>query len=628
MGCPGAPGPASAWPMPSLGQQQRQQPIWPPADFGDSPPTPVKSEAMGGGGGMGPAHAGLGLASPSAGSKAGAGGEGPPLGWRPPANPWARLQEHDILCRENLLLMGIPPGGGLRPVHNEPRFASPAALVDGASTPRGNYAANLLSTPNEPPRSPSSWCFEHAPNGEIRGCNGSFASRGPVNRGLHSSDAMVASNMHGEFGVDMVLSDMGVALKDAWHMVQDAMDSLSTAWCSHRDWPSPRNGEVEYALEPWLIRSAPSLSAQAQEGGAPAALAARRGAPVDADAYGMGCAGQEQPVSDAEMAQLLSRSRLSMYSVKGNKASAPNQDRASCAVLAGGFAQMFSVFDGHGVCGHLVADAVADQLPKLLARCVGLPSWSTHAPQAEMCARLWSEGASKAFEDMHAILEALTFRALGDMAPEAPSSGGGKGSGATDLRDDGVIDARASGTTATVCLLLPEQLLLVAHVGDSRAVFASRQLNGGAWRVTALTRDHKPDLPGERQRIESTGGQVLIVGNGQHQTSRVVTPQQSWPSINMSRSLGDLHAHSQGLSAVAEVYVGPRAWNPREEQAVLIIGSDGLWDVITPDEAVDIAAAHRQQSGVALSREAYRRWGLRGLQGNYSDDITVVVKFL
>ena len=30
---------------------------------------------------------------------------------------------------------------------------------------------------------------------------------------------------------------------------------------------------------------------------------------------------------------------------------------------------------------------------------------------------------------------------------------------------------------------------------------------------------------------------------------------QAWPSINMSRSLGDLHAHSQGLSSEAEVRV-------------------------------------------------------------------------
>merc|ERR1712190_17923 len=99
-------------------------------------------------------------------------------------------------------------------------------------------------------------------------------------------------------------------------------------------------------------------------------------------------------------------------------------------------------------------------------------------------------------------------------------------------------------------------------------------MGSGAWRITELTRDHKPDLPDERQRIEETGAQVLTVGVPPNTTNRVFTPQQNWPSINMSRSLGDLHAHTQGLSASAEVNFAERFWDPVVEEAVLIIGSD------------------------------------------------------
>lgn len=172
----------------------------------------------------------------------------------------------------------------------------------------------------------------------------------------------------------------------------------------------------------------------------------------------------------------------------------------------------------------------------------------------------------------------------------------------------------------------------MAHVGDSRAVLGIRQrgVDGSPWRAIDLTRDHKPDLPSERARIESNGAQVIAVGQPPNATNRVFTPNQSWPSINMSRSLGDLHAHSQGLSAGAEAQFLSRPWDATLEEAVIIIASDGLWDVVEPEAAVIMAASSARPSDAAslLTREAYERWGHRNLQAAYSDDITVIVKFL
>jgi len=156
-------------------------------------------------------------------------------------------------------------------------------------------------------------------------------------------------------------------------------------------------------------------------------------------------------------------------------------------------------------------------------------------------------------------------------------------------------------------------------------------VNSGPWRVSDLTRDHKPDLPDESARIEATGASVVAVGTPPNSTHRVFSSHQTWPSINMSRSLGDLHAHSQGLTCVPEVLLTERLWDPEVEEAVVILGSDGIWDVVTPPVAIQVvaqAAAQGQDPAAALAKEAYGRWGRRFLQGNYSDDITALVKFL
>ena len=60
-----------------------------------------------------------------------------------------------------------------------------------------------------------------------------------------------------------------------------------------------------------------------------------------------------------------------------------------------------------------------------------------------------------------------------------------------------------SGATATTVLLTPSHIIC-ANSGDSRSVLC----RGG--KPYALSRDHKPDLDDERQRIVNAGGTVFM----------------------------------------------------------------------------------------------------------------------
>lgn len=504
-------------------------------------------------------------------------------------------------------------------------------------------------------------------------------------------------------------------LQSFWRHFSSSIGAATQIWCgTDQEWcglsDGPPGSEPRSRMAPhhqrhletvdvavpmdfltWSLRSSPPMDAGAQSGGTPSHIVGIRPEddlpparvvqplgfpPQAAPMVNMGGnfpspdisrRGMDKPMGQREIYRALVENRASLCSLKGNKASSPNQDRALCSSLGTGAAQVFGVFDGHGEQGHLCAEIVALVLPKLVLHAVhrccsrGAPGGcyegsprgqhlrlrdDAQNPQEAAGVGLVSgtaptganltearEAVSRAFEEMHEILEALTIQSM-SLLEDKPAIKDALSIVPSSL---GTVDARVSGTTATIVCFMPGRGCLAAHVGDSRAVLGIRRagavedcrIHGTPWRVTELTRDHKPTLPMERERIEEAGAQVVTVGMAPNVAHRVYTPRQPWPAINMSRSIGDLHAHMQGLSASAEVRVVDSMWDPSTDEALVVIGSDGIWDVIDPETAVEVASAHcRGDPAAALAHEAYERWAARGLQGNYSDDITAVVKFL
>eukprot|EP00746_Dinoflagellata_sp_MGD_P084647 gnl/MRDRNA2_/MRDRNA2_33579_c0_seq1.p1 gnl/MRDRNA2_/MRDRNA2_33579_c0~~gnl/MRDRNA2_/MRDRNA2_33579_c0_seq1.p1 ORF type:complete len:386 (+),score=82.60 gnl/MRDRNA2_/MRDRNA2_33579_c0_seq1:61-1158(+) len=124
--------------------------------------------------------------------------------------------------------------------------------------------------------------------------------------------------------------------------------------------------------------------------------------------------------------------------------------------------------------------------------------------------------------------------------------------------------------------------LIVANVGDSRAVLGKS--NGQAIR---LSNDHKPDTPSEAERVILAGGSVEFHDG----CWRVVLPQErqktfldlGLKSLAVSRALGDQEFKPDLVSAEPEISVHEVDYNADE---VLIIASDGVWDVFSDDEAV------------------------------------------
>ena len=107
--------------------------------------------------------------------------------------------------------------------------------------------------------------------------------------------------------------------------------------------------------------------------------------------------------------------------------------------------------------------------------------------------------------------------------------------------------------------------VLVANVGDSRAALVFR--DGSA---RPLSRDHKPDLPAERARVEATGGQVVFAGCWRVQGDLAV-----------SRAFGDCHLKRWGVIAAPELVTYVLDTNLHRW---LVLASDGLWDVMSESQ--------------------------------------------
>lgn len=180
------------------------------------------------------------------------------------------------------------------------------------------------------------------------------------------------------------------------------------------------------------------------------------------------------------------------------------------------------------------------------------------------------------------------------------------------------IDVYVSGCTG-ITSFLKDNHLFTANVGDSRAVLA-RVAGSGLVRALDLSNDHKPDRPDELERILSYGGRVYEWG-----VPRVWLQEIDMPGLAMSRSYGDAAAESVGVFAepeLSEVYLGA---NDR----FVIWASDGVWEFISSQEAVDIVWENYQkgplEAAAALVKESLLRWTE---EEDVVDDITCVLAFL
>lgn len=234
-----------------------------------------------------------------------------------------------------------------------------------------------------------------------------------------------------------------------------------------------------------------------------------------------------------------------------------NQDRGAVVYpFVGDSSQaMFMVFDGHGELGDKVSEFCMYEIPKYM------------------------EQHEKLETDLETAFKEA-FVAVDRKLINAPR-----------------IEPLYSGSTA-VTALVKERDIWVANAGDSRCTMATLVDNYGditksgriKKRLIAkdLSIDQNPDTPKEMKRILEMGGYVSPRPEPGLSARVWLDPDFTQVGLAMARSIGD-HA-VKGIGVIAEPEVLHHRFSANDK--FLIFASDGVWEFISSQEAVEIVAEY------------------------------------
>lgn len=188
------------------------------------------------------------------------------------------------------------------------------------------------------------------------------------------------------------------------------------------------------------------------------------------------------------------------------------------------------------------------------------------------------------------------------------------------------------GSTVNV-VAFTDQSIDIANLGDTRSVLLCGQ------QAIQLSYDHKPGFEPEKQRIEKEGGAVnhnayVKIHPTMQDENGFFLRDRDNRGIAIARTIGNTDAYP-GKSHIPSMtsFVIPEnesKENESKEDALLIIASDGLWDVVSIDDLMRLKNQGLEPEALAnqLRQLAYQRTRLFYPGRKAADNCTVLVSAL
>ncbi|XP_027359253.1 probable protein phosphatase 2C 42 isoform X2 [Abrus precatorius] len=167
-------------------------------------------------------------------------------------------------------------------------------------------------------------------------------------------------------------------------------------------------------------------------------------------------------------------------------------------------------------------------------------------------------------------------------------------------------------TTGTCCLVgvICQQTLFVANLGDSRAVLGRKVGNTGGMAAIQLSTEHNANIEAIRQELKElhpNDPQIVVLKHGVWRVKGI---------IQVSRSIGDVYMkHAQyNQEPINPKFRLPEPMNMpylsanptifshrlQPNDSFLIFASDGLWEHLSNDQAVDIVHSSPRADALVL----------------------------
>ena len=206
------------------------------------------------------------------------------------------------------------------------------------------------------------------------------------------------------------------------------------------------------------------------------------------------------------------------------------------------------------------------------------------------------------------------------------------------------IDSDLSGSTCISTIYTPQKLI-IANIGDSRCVLGKciekenfeekdeiigeKNKKNVRWLAVNLSRDHKPTIPEEAERILKVGGRIRPMKDEDGEyigPMRVYMKDKDMPGLAMTRSFGDYFGSTAGV--ISEPEVSEYVFKP--EDKFIVLASDGLFEFMESQEVVDIIKDYYEKNDIVgcceyLYKESTRKWIQE--EEDTIDDITMILVF-
>ena len=267
----------------------------------------------------------------------------------------------------------------------------------------------------------------------------------------------------------------------------------------------------------------------------------------------------------------------------------------------GGF-HLYGIFDGHGENGHLISQYISKFINDFYSEESNYANINDNTSSKKSESKIFLENYTKIIKNQKNNLDTMINSKIS-------------------------FDVSQSGSTSLL-LFLTDNTLICSNVGDSECYLFNCS-EDDLWTFESLSKAHRPTDEIEKKRILENGGEVhpYYDENGIFEgPDRIYQKNKPYPGLSLSRTIGDSEGKKIGIISDPDISIK----KIQENSKFIIMGSDGLWDVIKPYDASRIVRPYFNKGDTDGACKVLLKKAEQMYKKNNEerDDITIIVIFI
>ena len=264
---------------------------------------------------------------------------------------------------------------------------------------------------------------------------------------------------------------------------------------------------------------------------------------------------------------------------------------------------LYGIFDGHGENGHLISQYISEFINDYYSNESNyIDNKDDLSSSKKKVKKIFLEKNEKTIKNCQKDLD-------------------------SNLNNKINFDISLSGSTSLL-LFLTNEALICSNIGDSQCYLFNCS-EEDMWTYESLSKIHRPTDEKEKKRILENGGEIhphfdqdgIFEG-----PDRIYAKGKEYPGLSLSRTVGDLEGKKIGIISEPEIIFR----KIEENSKFIVMGSDGLWDVIKPYDISRMIRPFFIKGDIdgackLLLKKAEQIWKKNNEE---RDDITIIVIFI